>query len=331
MMKFKIERNILRKYLLMIAVLLLFFAGGFRAFTLYKTYRSYETEIESIQRNVDKNIHNVLRVVIEEAHDIISYKTKMDSITLHRTLIESMTVENMYDNIVNMNLDNEFIKILDKVFDLTNEEDKVIITVGTKDYVFYCKSNIQADKYDHLDVNKKFIKWDEYYTYMDNPEVVQMAYEDLVLQRTDYVILHVDGYYPEGRYYTMDDIVQEYHKNGTKNLHKFYMLTVGVITDTGDIFGESDDIYLQHNPNVHKIYIFKAVSLEGFVDEYQPILATLDESMSAKIIQVRNNTEFGNALVNIFLITTSIITLMIVIKSLDDENLSIENKNGNSE
>ena len=331
MMKFKIERNILRKYLLMIAVLLLFFAGGFRAFTLYKTYRSYETEIESIQRNVDKNIHNVLRVVIEEAHDIISYKTKMDSITLHRTLIESMTIENMYDNIVNMNLDNEFIKILDRVFDLTNEEDKVIITVGTKDYAFYCKSNIQADKYDHLDVNKKFIKWDEYYTYMDNPEVVQMAYEDLVLQRTDYVILHVDGYYPEGRYYTMDDIVQEYHENGTKNLHKFYMLTVGVITDTGDIFGESDDIYLQHNPNVHKIYIFKAVSLEGFVDEYQPILATLDESMSAKIIQVRNNTEFGNALVSIFLITTSIITLMIVIKSLDDENLSIENKNGNSE
>jgi hypothetical protein len=109
------------------------------------------------------------------------------------------------------------------------------------------------------------------------------------------------------------------------------MLTVGVITDTGDIFGESDDIYLQHNPNVHKIYIFKAVGLEGFVDEYQPILATLDESMSAKIIQVRNNTEFGNALVNIFLITTSIIILMIVIKSLDDENLSIENKNGNSE
>lgn len=331
MMKFKIERNILRKYLLMIAVLLLFFAGGYRAFTLYKTYHSYETEIESIQRNVDKNIHNVLRVVIEEAHDIISYKTKMDSITLHRTLIESMTVENMYDNIVNMNLDNEFIKILDRVFDLTNEEDKVIITVGTKDYIFYCKSNIQADKYDHLAIDKKFIEWDEYYTYMDNPEVVQMAYEDLVLQRTDYVILHVDGYYPEGRYYTIEDIVQEYHENGTKNLHKFYMLTVGVITDTGDIFGESDDIYLQHNPNVHKIYIFKAVSLEGFVDEYQPILATLDESMSAKIIQVRNNTEFGNTLVNIFLITTSIITLMIVIKSLDDENLSIENKNGNSE
>lgn len=331
MMKFKIERNILRKYLLMIAVLLLFFAGGYRAFTLYKTYHSYETEIESIQRNVDENIHNVLRVVIEEAHDIISYKTKMDSITLHRTLIESMTVENMYDNIVNMNLDNEFIKILDRVFDLTNEEDKVIITVGTKDYIFYCKSNIQADKYDHLAIDKKFIEWDEYYTYMDNPEVVQMAYEDLVLQRTDYVILHVDGYYPEGRYYTIEDIVQEYHENGTKNLHKFYMLTVGVITDTGDIFGESDDIYLQHNPNVHKIYIFKAVSLEGFVDEYQPILATLDESMSAKIIQVRNNTEFGNTLVNIFLITTSIITLMIVIKSLDDENLSIENKNGNSE
>lgn len=329
MMRFKIERNTLRKYLLMIAVLLLFFAGGYRAFTLYKTYRSYEAEIESIERSVDSNIHNVLKVVIEEAHDIISYKTKMDSITLHRSLIEGMDIDELYDNIVHMNLDDKFISILDNIFDLSNTDEKVIITVGTKDYVFYCKSNIQSDKYDHLDIDKKYISWDEYYTYMDNPEVVKMAYEDLVLQRTDYVILHVDGYYPEGRYYTLDDIVHEYHENGTKNLHKFYILTVGVITDNGDIFGEPDDIYLQHNPNVHKLYIFKAVSLEGFVEEYQPILEALNESMSTKIIQVRNNTEFGNALINIFLITMSIIILMIVIKSLDDENLSIKNNNGN--
>ena len=325
-MKLIFEKNTLRKYLLMIAVLLLFFAGGYRAFTLYKTYHSYEREITSIERNTDENIHSVLKVVIEEAHDVIEYKTKMDSITLHRSMIEVMGIDEIYNNIVNMNLGDEFIKILNEVFDLSNSEDKVIITIGTKDYVFYSKSNVESDEYDHLDTTEKYITWDEYYSHMENPEVIKIAYEDLVMNRVDYVILRIDGYYPEGRYYTIDDVIQDYHENGMKNMDKYYILTIGVITDTGDIFGEPDDVYMQHNPNVHKIYIYKAVCLERFIKEYKPLLDSFDESMSAKIIQVRNTTEFSNALINIFLIITSIIILMIVIKSLDDENIKIKDK-----
>ena len=243
-MKVVFEKNVLRKYLLMMAVLLLFFAGGYRAYTIYKTYNSYQTEIDTITKNTHENIHNVLRVVIDEAHDITEYKTKMDSITLHRMMVESMSMDKIYDNIVNMNLGKEFIGILNEVFDLSETDDKVIITVGTKDYVFYCKSNIDSDKFDHLDTDSKYITWEEYFGLMDNPEVTKIAYEDLVMQRTDYVILRIDGYYPNGTYYTIDDVIQDYHENGTKNMDKYYILTLGVITDTGDIFGESDDDYM---------------------------------------------------------------------------------------
>ena len=325
-MKLVFEKNVLRKYILMIAVLLLFFAGGYRAYTLYKTYHSYEQEIASIEKSTHTNIHNVLKIVIDEAHEIIEYKTKMDSITLHRYMIEAMDMDTIYDNIVAMNLDDEFINILNEVFDLSESEDKTVIVVGTKDYVFYTKSNIESDIYDHIDCDQKYITWEEYYTYMKNPEVTKMAFEDLVMHRADYVILRIDGYYPEGKYYTIDDVVQDYHENGLKNMDKYYILTLGVITDTGDIFGEPDDQYMQHNPNVNKIYIYKAVSLERFVDEYKPLLDSFDESMSSKIIQVRNTTEFSNALINIFLITTSIIILMVVIKSLDDENIKIKDE-----
>jgi hypothetical protein len=238
-----------------------------------------------------------------------------------------MNMDTIYDNIVNMNLGNEFIKILDEVFDLSETEENVIITVGTKDFVIYCKSNIDSDVYDHVDSDSRYITWEDYYSSMKNPSVVKIAYEDLVMHRTDYVILRIDGYYPEDRYYTIDDVIEDYHENGMKNMDKYYILTLGVITDTGDIFGESDDIYMQHNPNVNKMYIFKAVSLKNFIVKYKPLLDSFDESMSAKIIQVRNVTEFSNSLINIFLITTSIIIIMIVIKSLDDENTYIENKN----
>lgn len=325
-MKLIFEKNLLRKYLLMIAILLLFFAGGYRAYTLYNTYRSYESEIQAIEKGTHTNIHNVLKIVIGEAHDSIDYKTKMDSITLHRLMIESMEMDEIYDNIVNMNLGKEFIGILDNVFDLSETDEKVIITVGTKDYVFYTKSNIDSDKYDHLNTDDKYITWEEYYEYMNNPEVIKMAYEDLVMHRTEYVIIRIDGVYPDNKYYTIDDVIQDYHENGMKNMDKYYILTLGVITDTGDIFGESDDDYMQQNPNVNKIYIFKAVSLEKFIKEYQPLLNSFNDTMSAKIIKVRNTTEFSNALINIFLIITSIIIIMIVIKNLDDENIKISDK-----
>ena len=320
------EKNVLRKYLLMIAVLLLFFAGGYRAFTLYKTYNSYKTEIETIEENTDENIHDVLSVIIEETHDIVKYKTKMDSVTLHRLMIESMDLDEIYNNIVRMNLDDSFIKVLDDVFDLSDVEDKVIITVGTKDYVFYCKSNINIDKFDHLDAESTHITWDQYYENMDNPRVMKIAYEDLVMKRTDYVILRTDDVYPDNTYYTIDDVILDYHENGMKNMDKYYILTLGVITDTGDIFGESDDNYMLHNPNVNKIYIFKGVCLGDYIKDYIPLLESLNESMSAKIIQVRNTTEFCNALINIFLITVTIVIIMIVIKNLDEENNEIQNK-----
>jgi hypothetical protein len=325
-MKNIFEKNVLRKYILMVAVILLFFAGGYRAYTLYSTYRSYESEVQAIEKSTHTNIHNVLKVVIEEAYDLCAYKTKMDSITLHRLMIESMSMDEIYDNIVNMNLGKDFIGILDNVFNLSETEETVFITVGTKNYVFYCKSNIDSDKYDHIDSDTPYITWESYYNSMDNPEVVKMAYEDLVMHRTEYVILRIDGVYPDDKYYTIDDVIAEYHQNGMKNMDKYYILTLGVITDTGDIFGEPDDNYMQHNPNVNKIYIYKAVCLENFIKEYKPLLDSFNDTMSAKIIKVRNTTEFSNALINIFLITVSIIIIMIVIKNLDDENINISNK-----
>ena len=319
------EKNILRKYFLMVAVIILLFAGGYRSFTIYKTYQNYKQEISSIERNSDNNIHSVLKVVIEEAYDTMSYKTKIDSNTLHRMMIESMPIDDIYNNIVNMNLDTKFINILNEVFDLSESEDKVIITVGTKDYVIYCKSNIDSDVYDHLDTTKKYITWEEYYGFMFDPKVTQIAYEDLAMGRVDYVILRSDGYYPNGTYYTIDDVIEEYHKNGLKNMDKYYILTLGVITDTGDIFGESDDIYMKQNPNVNKLYIYKAVSINNYIKEYKPVLDSFSDTVSAKIISIRNTTEFSNALINIFLITTSIIILMIVIKSLDDDIVESNN------
>ena len=52
-MKLIFTKNLFRKYLLMIACLILFFAGGFRAFNLYKNYKSYNQEIATIEKNAD--------------------------------------------------------------------------------------------------------------------------------------------------------------------------------------------------------------------------------------------------------------------------------------
>lgn len=327
MIKSSINRNTMRKYLLMIACLLLFIAGGYRAFTLYKTYRSYESEVKSITESSDRNMHKIIELIIKEEHDLAEYTTKMDSITLHRLMIESMNMDEIYDNIVNMNLNDKFVKILDDVFDLSDKKEHVIVTVGTKNYVFYSKSNIDLDRYKYIETDgKKYITWEEYFKQMNDPEVVKRAYEDLVLERSDYIIIKINGEYPNGTYCTIDDVIEDYHKNGMKNMGDYYILTLGVITDNGDIFGENDSIFLNKNPDVNKIFIFKAVCIEERLNDYSSLIKSIDQSASTKIIEYRNTTEFGNALINIFLITSSIITLMLVIKSLDDENEELTNK-----
>ena len=314
------DKNILRKYLLMISCLILFIAGGFRSFTLYKTYKRYNQEIQTIQENADQNIHTILNAILIEGFDMTEKNTKNDSVTLHRILIESMSMDELYENIVNMKLGNELMGILDDVFDLSNKHDDIIITVGTKDFVIYSKSNIDLDKYKYLETDgQRYITWDEYYTQIDDTGVLHKAYEDLALNKSEYIIIRTDNYYPDGTYYSIQDVIEEYHKNGMKNMDKYMMLTMGVITDDGDIFGEHDNNYLSKNENVNKIYIFKAVSIGTFLSNYTELLEQFDQSVTTRIIQYRNSTEFCNALINIFLITLSVITIMIVIKSLDDE------------
>lgn len=326
------SKHTLRKYLLMIACLILFMAGGYRAFTLYKQYKSYNHEIESVLQNADNNAHAILKAILVEGHDIIENNTKNDAITLHRILIETMDVGDIYDNIVNMDLDDKFIKILDEVFNLSEKTDDIIITVGTKNYVFYSKSNVELDKFKYIESNgKKYLTWEEYYKQVDDKGVLHKAYEDLALERVEYVIIRKDGYYPNGNYYTIDDVIADYHENGMKNMDKYMILTMSVITENGDIFGEVDSNYLSKNENVNKIFIFKAVSIGSFLSNYTDLLAQCDQSVTVKIIEYRNSTEASNALVNIFLITSSIITIMVVIKSLDDECNEINDKLKNDE
>lgn len=326
MIKNIMERNTLRKYMLMITCLILFIAGGYRAFNLYKTYKSYNQEVESIEQRSDNQMHTILKAIISEGKESIAYSTKTDAVTLHRLMVESMTMDEIYNNIVNMNLGDKLINILNDMFNLQDSQENVIVTVGTKDHVFYSKSNIDLDKYKYLNTDgKQYLTWDEYYEQLEDTGVLKQAYEDISLNRAEYAIIRTDGYYPENRYYTIEDVIQDYHDNGTKNLDKYLIITLGVITDDGDIFGENDNNYLDMNTKVNKIYIFKSVSIGTLINNYNDLIKSCDESMSARIIQYRNSTEFNNALINIFLITSSIITLMIVIKSLDDENIEINN------
>lgn len=327
------ERNTLRKYLLMVTCLILFIAGGYRAFTLYKTYKSYGQEIQTIERNSDEQMHTILKAVLTEGYELTEKNTKTDAITLHRIMIESMSIEEIYENIVNMDLGDKLTGILDDVFDLSNKHDNIVITVGTKDYVIYSKSNVNLDSYKYIESNgKKYITWDEYYEQLgDSDRILKSAYEDIALNRVDYAIIRIDGYYPEGRYYTIEDVVQEYHNNGMKNLNKYMIVTLGVITDDGDIFGEKDNEYVSKNPNVNKIYIFKSVSIGTFLSNYEELIKSCDQTFTARIIEYRNATEFSNALINIFLVTSSIITIMVVIKSLDDENIEIDSQDNDKQ
>ena len=107
-MKMLFTKNVFIKYMLMMACLILFIAGGFRGYNLYKTYKSYKQEIAIIEKNTDDSIHNILRAILTEAYEMTENNTKNDSITLHRIMIESMTMDEIYNNIVIQILQQKF-------------------------------------------------------------------------------------------------------------------------------------------------------------------------------------------------------------------------------
>ena len=78
-MRIKFDKNVFRKYLLMIACLVLFFAGGFRAFNLYKNYKSYNQEIAIIEKNSDNTIHTILKAILIEGYEMTENNTILKS------------------------------------------------------------------------------------------------------------------------------------------------------------------------------------------------------------------------------------------------------------
>ena len=318
----------MRKNLIIVTILLLFIGAGIRAVNMYDRYKASEAEDAKLKMTMEQNKKSVIKSIFQHGHDTAEFVAKDIAHNLHEALLQEYTLEEVYASIANKNYDVEMLDVFDKVFELNGVDENIVFTVGTQDEVIYSKSNTNLQKFKYIDTKgNKTVSWDEFYENMNNPEVTKRAYLDLAMKKKDYVILRLDGSYVNNKYYTLDDVVEDYMKNGMKNMDQFCILTMGVITETGDMFGERDIEYMERNPNNNKIYVFQAISLDAFFGRDVTVINNIEKEYEEAIHLFRHRTmsDMSQTLLILLVVLVTIILLMIILKDVVDEISELDN------
>lgn len=323
----KHNRNLLRRSLLLTSICLLFTGVGLRAMSTYDGYKTYKLEEKQLTENKNKNKEEFIKSILEQSNAISAYSTKSQAIELQTKLLEKHSKDEIYDSLINKEFNPEMFEVFREVFDLKDSKANVVVTIGTKDAVIFNNSNTNYNKFKYIDTNgKKYATWDEFYKNMSNPKVTKEAFTDLVLKKKEAVILRLDGKYPNNKYYTIDDVVKDYMENGMKNMSQYMILSKGLITEEGDLFGENDIKYVETNKKVNKMYIFQSISVDTFIRNYERVVYDIEYGYENTINEFSNRMtlEFTQTLVTIFIVIISIIILMIIYKNILEEDENIE-------
>lgn len=327
MKKVKHNRNLMRRSLLVTSIFLLFIGVGLRAMNTYDGYRAHKLEEKHIIEDKNQNKKEFIKSILEQSNEIAVYSTKSQAIELQSKLLEQYSKDEVYNSLINKEFYPDMFDIFKNVFDLSEVEGKSVVTIGTKDSVIFNSSNVNHNKFKYIETNgKKYATWDEFYKNMDNPKVTKQAFTDLVLKKKGAVILRLDGQYNNNIYYSIDDVVKDYMENGMENMDQYVILTKGLITEDGDMFGEKDVNYVEANDDVNKLFIFQSLSVDTFLKHYVPIIHDIELGYERSIYEFSNrmNLEFTQTILTMAIILIAIIILMIIYKNILEEDTSIE-------
>lgn len=323
----KKSKHEIRQRLLLVVIFTLLVISIARAYSLNRYYLETSQEEISLLQSMTDNRNKLLESILNQSNEVTNIENIVSSKEFQIKLMENYTIEEIYDSIINKKYDPEMSKLIDDVFENkiynSNRGDSIII-VGTDSDIFWLKSNTLYDKFNYLDTNgNKNISYDEFFESMENSKVVEQAFTDLRLKKTkDVVILRLDGKYTDDRYYTIDDMIDVYNKEGLQGLKGYSILNLATITETGDMFGNSDKDYMNLNDKSKKIYLYQSVELYSVVKEFEASLNNLEKKSSDTINAIDNSREV-NMVINIFIIILTIVAIiisMIIYKDLEEDN-----------
>lgn len=323
------KNNKVKIYMITLSIFILFITCGIRAFNMYDRYQAVNKEFHIMDEQLEENKKRILESVFEQGYENARLNTKNLAFVLQTSLLEEFSYEEIMDVLFNGNLNEEMYLTFSKTFNLDNNDYKTVYVVGTKNGVIYTNANTHLDKFAHFSESENYmISWEEFYNHLEQPEITQQAFSDLASGKVDYVILRLDENYSNGTYCTIDDVIDDYIKNGTKNMDNYCVLTLGLITEDGDMFGEKDEYYMIENPNVNKIYVYRTISLDSFIDKQIHLIddTTGDYENIVSDLNHRLHLETAQTLLVVTMMVIVIFILLVILKDILDEEEELENK-----
>lgn len=306
----------------------LIFAVAFRCYSLKSYYDHSINSKTNISTSIIDEETEFLRSVIENSNDLAQYYNIIDSQHLHQSLkarhSDKEIKDAIFNEIPNPEVHETILESVSYIEKFTKRKlTDMVSIIGTRENVIFTKHNVNAADKD-MQINANYIKWEELDLFNSKTDAVSKAFYD-VFHKSNAgkpVILSLSDNYKGDNYYSTQDMIEVYKKQGLEGLGDYYFLTVSAITNDGDIFGNQDKTFMKDNLT-NKIFYYQLTSVKDLVDNHQVSLDKIKHTgniMSNEMTHSFMSNMISSVGLNIMLILCIIFLLFTYKETINGED-----------
>lgn len=253
----------------------------FSCFSLY-TLKVESDSISKIQKSVQE--HNreekesLLSIVLELGYELSEQSTEILSKRLENELLTEYDLDKLKNEFENSILSDEFYTVVKNALSIQSNTNALFnneqITMVANSEGIMAEFN-NSGKGSTLKYTSKILPWDEYISSTVNPELTTDAIKHVLEEGQGVAFIQRKG---ENIIQTCDinELIDIYINEDISALEPYYFLTASYITEDGDIFGTSDQTFLESNKN-YKLVVLNAISVEEVMGLFEKELVKIDK------------------------------------------------------
>lgn len=256
---------------------------SFSCFSLY-TLKVESDSISKLQTSIIENKkeekESILKVVLELGYGLSEQSTELLSKRLENELLTKYNLDKLRNEFENSILSEEFYNVLKNALSeksntntLFNNEQ--VTMVANKEGIMAEFNN--SGKGNSLQYKDKILPWQEYINASINPDLTKNALKHVLVEGKGVAFIQKKG---EGnssiKLCNVNELINIYLEKGISGLKPYYFLTASYITEDGDIFGTSDQTFLEENKN-YKLIVLNAISIEEVMSLFEKELVKVDK------------------------------------------------------
>lgn len=300
---------------------------AFSSFNLY-TLKIESDSITKLQSSVSE--HNreekesLVNIILDLGYELSEQSTELLSKRLENEILTNYDLNKLKNEFENSILSDDFYDTIKNALSVQSNANSLfnneyITMVGNKEGIMAEFNN--SGKGSNLKYTDKILPWKDYVSSTDNPELTKNALKNVLSEGKGVAFIQRKG---DNTIKTCDinELINIYIEEGISALKPYYFLTASYITEDGDIFGTSDQTFLETNKN-YKIIVLNTINIEEVMGLFEKELVKIDKrsDVTASRLEGYSDLMFMSSIAsNMFIFTIAILLACLYNKSLSKDN-----------